>query len=220
MSRVRRAGDRAGADLECHEREALAASFAALGPAAPTILPGWDAADLLEHLDLRESGAHLLLGAHLPGPLGRRAREERERRATADWAERVERFRRGPGPLSPVGRMDRLSGQAELLIHHEDLRRGRRGWEPRRPDAERDRAAWRAVGLMAPLAMRIRADVTLISPLGGRRLRSRGAEGSLRVHGEPLELLLWVTGRDEVARVRIHGDSGGRRALDAGRRGL
>ncbi|WP_341855382.1 hypothetical protein [Brachybacterium sp. GPGPB12] len=116
--------------------------------------------------------------------------------------------------------MDRLSGQAEPLIHHEDLRRGRPDWEPRRPDAERDRAAWRAVGLMAPLAMRIPAEVTLVSPLGGRRPRSRGAEGSLRVHGEPLEPLLWVTGRDEVARVRIHGDSGGRRALAAGRRGL
>ncbi|WP_341855383.1 maleylpyruvate isomerase N-terminal domain-containing protein [Brachybacterium sp. GPGPB12] len=50
MSRVRRAGDRAGRDLESDEREALAASFAALGPAAPTILPGWDAEDLLEHL--------------------------------------------------------------------------------------------------------------------------------------------------------------------------
>ena len=37
---------------------------------------------------------------------------------------------------------------------------------------------------------------------------------------QPLELLLWVTGRDEVARVRIHGDPGGRRALAAGRRGL
>ena len=220
MSRVRGAGDRAGPGRECDEREALAASFAALGPEAPTILPGWDAEDLLEHLVLRESVPHLIVGPRLPGSLGRRAREARESRRDRPWTERVEDFRRGPGPLSFAGRMDRLSGQAELLIHHEDLRRGRRGWEPRRPDAERDRAAWRAVGLMAPLAMRVRADVTLVSPLGGRRLRSRGTEGSLRVHGEPLELLLWVTGRDEVARVRIHGDSGGRRALAAGRRGL
>ena len=130
------------------------------------------------------------------------------------------RFRRGPGPLSPVGRLDALSGQAELLIHHEDLRRAQDGWEPRRSEPERDRAAWRATGLMAPLAMRIRAEVTLVSPLGGRRLGSRRAQGSLRVHGEPLELLLWVTGRDEVARVRIHGDEAARRALAEGRRGL
>ncbi len=202
------------------EREQLAATFAALGPEAPTILPGWDAEDLLEHLMLREGGGHLLLGARLPGPLGRRAREEQERRRERPWEERLEIFRRGPGALSPVGRLDGLSGQAELLIHHEDLRRGRPGWEPRAADPDRDRDAWRALGLMAPLSMRMRADVTLVSSLGGRRLRSRRAEGSLRVHGEPLELLLWVTGRDEVARVRIHGDDGGRRALAAGHRGL
>jgi uncharacterized protein (TIGR03085 family) len=168
----------------------------------------------------REGAAHLQLGTRLPGPLGRRSREALERRRDLAWEERVDRFRRGPGPLSPVGRLDALSGQAELLIHHEDLRRAQRGWEPRPPEPERDRAAWRALGLMAPLALRVRAEILLVSPLGGRRLRSRRAEGSLRVHGEPLELLLWVTGRDEVARVRLHGDEGARRALAEGRRGL
>src|SRR5690606_39813108 len=108
-----------------------------------------------------------------PGSLGRRAREARASWRDRPWPERVEDFRTGPGPLSFAGRMARLSGQAELLIHHEDLRRRRHRCEPRRPDAERDRAAWRAVGLMAPLAMRVRADVTLVSPWGGRRLRSR-----------------------------------------------
>lgn len=220
MSRVRGAGDRAGRDRECDEREALAASFAALGPEAPTILPGWDAEDLLEHLVLRESVPHLIVGPRLPGSLGRRAREARESRRDRPWTERVEDFRRGPGPLSFAGRMDRLSGQAELLIHHEDLRRAQDGWQPRRLSAERTADAWRSVGLMAPLAMRVRADVTLVSPVGGRRLRSRGAVGALRVHGEPLELLLWVSGRGDVARVRIHGDEAALRALGEGRRGL
>lgn len=73
---------------------------------------------------------------------------------------------------------------------------------------------------MAPLAMRIRAEVTLVSPLGGRRLGSRRAQGSLRVHGEPLELLLWVTGRDEASRVQVHGEPAALRALQDGRRGL
>lgn len=202
------------------ERAELAASFAELGPEAPTILPGWDAEDLLEHLVLRESAPHLILGPRLPGPLGDRAREARERRREESWERRVEAFRAGPGPLSPAGRLDALSGQAELLIHHEDLRRAQPGWEPRPPAAERDRSAWRALGLMAPLAMKVPADVTFVSPLGGRRIGSRHAAGSLRVHGEPLDLLLWVTGRDDVARVRIHGDDGGRRALEEGRRGL
>ena len=202
------------------EREQFAATFLELGPEAPTILPGWDAAALLEHLHVRERAPQQMLAERLPGPLRSRARVALARYRDTPWIERVEQFRTPPGPLSPVGRLDALSGQAELLIHHEDLRRAQPGWEPRRlaPDAAAD--AWRAIGLMASLVMKVGADVTLVSPLGGRRLRVRRAAGSLRVHGEPLDLLLWISGRDEVARVRIHGDEPALRALREGRRGL
>jgi len=206
--------------MEMTEREQFAETFLELGPEAPTILPGWDAAALLEHLHVRERAPQLMVADRLPGPLRSRARTALSRYRELPWSDRVARFRTPPGPLSPVGRLDALSGQAELLIHHEDLRRAQDGWEPRRlaPDAAAD--AWRAIGLMAPLAMKVRADVTLVSPLGGRQLRARRAAGSLRVHGEPLDLLLWVSGRDEVARVRIHGDEPALRALREGRRGL
>src|SRR5690625_6301013 len=70
-----------------------------------------------------------------------------------------------------------------------------------------------AVGPMARVAMRVRADVILVSPLGGRRLPSRRGDASVRVHGEPIELLLWVSGRDRAARVRVHGDQAGLTAL-------
>ncbi|ATG52016.1 TIGR03085 family protein [Brachybacterium vulturis] len=206
--------------LQHDEREAFARTFLILGPAAPTILPGWDAAELLEHLLGRERAPHLVVGARLPGPLGRRAAAARAAERQQPWERRVGAFRDGPGRLSPVGRIDALSGQGELLIHHEDLRRAQPGWTPRRLPAETAADAWRAVGLMAPLAMSVRAEVTLVSPLGGRRLRSRRAVGSLRVHGDPLELLLWVSGRDEVAGVRIHGDQAALQALQEGRRGL
>ncbi|MGP9744747.1 TIGR03085 family metal-binding protein [Brachybacterium sp. AOP29-B2-41] len=202
------------------EREDFAASFLALGPVAPTILPGWDAAALLEHLHLRERAPHLMLAHRLPDRWAGRARSALERYRRTPWEERVAAFHAGPGPLSPIGRIDALSGQAELLIHHEDLRRAQDGWEPRRISAARAEDAWRAVGLMAPLAMSMQADVTLVSPLGGRRLRARRSAGSLRVHGEPLELLLWVSGRDEVARVQVHGEPAALRALQDGRRGL
>src|SRR5699024_7695576 len=111
----------------------------------PTILPGWDAEDLLEHLRERESSPHLAVGAALPGPLGRRATAAREAWRDRPWPARVESFRAGPGRLSPVGALDRLSGQGELLIHHEDLRRARPGWEPRQLPAETVAEAWRAV---------------------------------------------------------------------------
>lgn len=202
------------------ERAELADSFLALGPRARTILPGWDAADLLDHLLVREGHPHLVVGSSLPGPIGRRAVRAREALRDLPWGQQIEALRAGPGRLSPAGAADRLSGQGELLIHHEDLRRAQDGWEPRRLDPAASADAWTSLGLMAPLVMRLRADVTLVSPLGGRRVRSRRAEGSLRVHGEPLELLLWASGRERVARVRVHGDAGGMRALQEGRRGV
>lgn len=211
---------RPAADRPASEREEFAETFLALGEHAPTVLPGWDAADLLEHLLLREGAPQLILGRRLPGRLGAAARQRIEDLRALPWRARVERFRTGPGRFSVAGRADALTGQAELLIHHEDLRRALEGHEVRVLDRERTEAAWRAVGLMAPVAMHVAADVTLVSPLGGRRYRSRSSRGSLRVHGDPLELLLWVTGRDEIARVRLHGDEGARRALAEGRRGL
>ncbi|MGO1284435.1 MAG: TIGR03085 family metal-binding protein [Brachybacterium sp.] len=202
------------------EREEFAATFLALGAEAPTILPGWDAAALLEHLHLRERAPHLMLAARLPRPLRTRALEALARYRESSWQQRVARFRDAPGPLSPIGRLDALSGQAELLIHHEDLRRAQDHWEPRRLSAASTAGAWRAVGLMAPLAMQVQADVTLVSPLGGRQVRARHSAGGLRVYGDPLELLLWVSGRDEAARVRVHGEPAALRALQDGRRGL
>lgn len=149
------------------EREAFARTFLTYGPQAPTILPGWDAEDLLEHLLERERHPHLVLGSTLPGPLGHRAAAARAARRERSWQERVEIFRQGPGRLSPIGRIDAFSGEGELLIHHEDLRRAQNDWEPRVLHPETAAQAWRAVGLMAPLAMTVRSEVTLVSPLGG-----------------------------------------------------
>lgn len=202
------------------EREALAASFLSLGPDAATILPGWDARELMVHLLLRERHSALVPGLTLPGSLGSRARAVREELREADWETLVERLREGPGRLSPLGAVDRFSGQAEQLIHHEDLRRAQDGWEPRGPSGVSQEDAWRAVRLMAPLTLRVPVQVLLVSPLGGARVGSRTADASIRVHGEPVDLLLWATGRERVARVRLHGDAAGRRALAAGGRGL
>lgn len=201
-------------------RAEISASFLELGPQAPTILPGWDAAQLLSHLLLRERYPYLPLGRRLPGGWGRRSEEAVGRLESRPWREQVELLRSGPPRLSPTGIADRLTGDAELLIHHEDLLRAQPGWTDRRARPEVQEQAWQVVGAMARVAMRVRADVTLVSPSGGRRLTSRRGDGGLRVHGEPIDLLLWVSGRDEVARVRVHGDQAALEALREGRRGL
>ena len=201
-------------------RESLSAAFLDLGPQAPTILPGWEAAQLLSHLLLRERYPHLQIGRMLPSGLGRGAAAAVEQLEASPWQEQVELLRNGPPRLSPVAAVDRLSNDSELLIHREDLLRAQPDREPQPAPAELQAQAWQAVGPMARVAMRVRADVILVSPLGGRRLPSRRGDASVRVHGEPIELLLWVSGRDRAARVRVHGDQAGLAALREGRRGL
>ncbi|GAB4096194.1 TIGR03085 family metal-binding protein [Brachybacterium horti] len=202
------------------ERAQIADALAQLGPAAPTILPGWGARDLLDHLLLRERFWTLQLGGALPGPAGTALTQRKEAALGLPWEQKVALLREGPGRLSPAGRADALTGDLELLIHHEDLRRAQDGWRPRRITPEVERAAWRGIGVFARLSLRVDARVTLVSPRGGKQVGPRRAEGSLRVHGEVLELLLWVTGRDEVARVQIQGDLAGLAALREGRRGI
>ena len=202
------------------ERRLLADDLARLGPEAPTILPGWDALELLDHLLLRERYWPLVAGGKLPGPAGRRAQARRERALARPWDEKIDLLRDGPPRSSPAGKADALTGDLELLIHHEDLLRAQDGWRPRRLPAAVERAAWRGVGGFALIALKVPARVTLVSPRGGRQVGPRRAEGSLRVHGEVLELLLWVTGRDEVAQVQVQGDAAGLAALREGRRGI
>ncbi|MGY5764504.1 TIGR03085 family metal-binding protein [Brachybacterium sp. DNPG3] len=205
------------------ERADFADDLSRLGPTAPTILPGWDALELLEHLLHRERLPHLMIGRRLPGPLGEKAASADDAFLALPWEQKVDLLRAGPPAASPARCTDALSGDAELLIHHEDLLRAQHGWEPRTLDARTLDRTWRAVSLFSRAMMRIPADVTLVSPQGGIRRAAggrRASRGSLRVLGDPLELLLWVSGRDDVARVRIEGDDAARRALAEGRRGL
>ena len=64
--------------LVAAERASLADDFVSFGPDAPTILDGWDAQDLLEHLIIREHRPDLLVGSQVP--VG----------AVTDWVEAVD----------------------------------------------------------------------------------------------------------------------------------
>ncbi|MCS6710627.1 TIGR03085 family protein [Brachybacterium sp. EF45031] len=203
------------------ERRALADDFDRLGPDAPTILPGWDAEDLLEHLIVRETRPDLALGEAVPvPPVAERTRRALERRRETSWTRRVEEFRSGPARLSPLRPIDQLVNTGEYLVHHEDLLRAQPGWEPRPLGAEAERELWALVRRAARVLVRVPVDVTLVSPHGGVRVRTRHPEGTVRVHGPASELLLWIFGRDEVTQVEVIGDEDTLAALQRGRRGV
>lgn len=212
--------DQGRTDLAALERARLADLFEQLGPQAPTILPGWTAEDLLDHLLVREGAPTAMLDAERGGLLSVWASGRRRRLTDGDWTAKVARFRQGAPRTSLFRPLDRLANGAEHLIHHEDLRRAQPGWRPRRFPRQEQEQIWALVARFAPVMARVKARLILVSPLGGHRV-GRGGPGrpSIRVHGDPCELLLWIYGRDDVAQVRISADDAGRRALAAGRRG-
>jgi uncharacterized protein (TIGR03085 family) len=200
------------------ERLALADLLAELGPDAPTLCTGWDTRDLAAHLVVRERRPDAAAGIVLPA-LRRRTGSVQDDYRQRPYAELVELVRNGPGPLSPFALpgADRFLNTTEYVIHHEDVRRAQPGWAPRELPAKVQDALWSAVRGRAPLALRkVRAGVVLrrtdatVPPLVGAK-----GEPVATVSGEPLELLLFLFGRRDHARVDISGDAAARAALEA-----
>src|SRR5690625_404315 len=98
-------------------RESLSAAFLDLGPRAPTILPGWEAAQLLSHLLLRERYPHLQIGRMLPSGLGRGAAAAVEQLEASPWQEQVELLRNGPPLPMPAASVVPPSYDIELCDH-------------------------------------------------------------------------------------------------------
>jgi uncharacterized protein (TIGR03085 family) len=191
------------------ERGALADLFESLGPAAPTLCAGWDTAHLAAHLVNRERRPDALpgLGAELvlPGnPLTTWSHRLEDRlRTSTSYAEVVDRLRSGPPAWSPMSWpvLDRALNTTEFAIHHEDVRRAQPGWSPRTLDRSVQDQLWSALALFARRAAGRRGLVLRRSDVPGAEKRFRN--GGRTVEGEPMELLLWTSGRRDAARVTV-----------------
>lgn len=202
------------------ERQALSALFDELGPDQPTLCEGWRTRDLAAHLVVREHRPDAAPGIMVPA-LAFHTKRVQDSYAAKPWQELVGMVRRGPSWWWPtrIGPLDELTNGAEFLVHHEDVRRGQPNWAPRQADPERDAAAWRSVKAMAKLSLR-RAPVGVVLNAGeNRELTAKSGERKVTVSGAPVELLLWVFGRDAV-RVEFEGDSADVDRLKALSRGL
>lgn len=202
------------------ERRALTDLFEEVGPDAPTLCEGWQARDLAAHLVLREHRPDAAPGILLPAFAGHTQRVQ-DSYAARPWAELVASVRRGPAWYWPtsIGRLDELTNAAEFLVHHEDLRRAQDGWEPRPPDAARDAAAWRTARQMGRMSVRKSpVGVTIRTP-DGRSAQLKAGPDAVTIVGDPVELVLYLFGRDAV-RLDYEGDPAAIDRLHAVGRGL
>ncbi|MDA8283684.1 MAG: TIGR03085 family metal-binding protein [Actinomycetota bacterium] len=184
------------------ERAALAQLLLEVGADAPTLCKGWRTRDLAAHLLARETRPDAAVGILFP-PLAARAERVRRGLAASEWTQLVHRVRSGPPPwLRPL---DEPVNALEYFVHHEDVRRAGEGWQPRMLEAAQEAGLWRRLRPMAMLTLR-RAGVAveLESPGHGMIRAGRGPD-TVRLVGQPSELVLVASGRGGHARVQQEG---------------
>lgn len=212
---VRRAGPTLVAvtlDIDLRERAELCDLFATLGPDAPTLCGDWTTADLAAHLVVRERNPLALPGILLRGRFEGLAEKAMGRELERNGYEGVvARVRSGPPPgptaLRPVGR---LTNTLEFVVHHEDVRRPA-GRGPRPDDADLQDAVWALLGRSARLLVaRARlggAGLTLVRPGVEPIVAHRAGDlGTAMLTGDPVEVLLHLNGRPQVAEAELTGD--------------
>lgn len=192
--------------LAREERLRLASLLRKVGPGAPTLCEGWKTRDLAIHLVMRDRDLPALVGEHLKLFAKRHERVDELLRETP-WIELVGKLAQGPTAWNPsswgVG-VDSLMNTAEFLIHHEDVRRAQPGWRARELGTQVQKDM---LGLVRALALpyAIRKGVHLVlQPRGFDEIRAgRTNKTTLTVSGLPVELLLYLFGREKNAVVDV-----------------
>ncbi|WBB59957.1 TIGR03085 family metal-binding protein [Streptomyces sp. WMMC500] len=189
------------------ERLLLADLLEGAGPEAPTLCEGWTTYDLAAHVVVRErrqDAAGGLLFKQLQNRLERVQAEFRQK----PYEELVGLIRGGPPRFSPFAlkQVDEAANIVEFYVHAEDVRRAQPDYAPRELDPVFSDALWhrlergaRMMGRKSPVGLVLRR------PDGQTAVAHRGAP-VVTVTGEPGELLLFATGRQEAAKVELAGD--------------
>jgi uncharacterized protein (TIGR03085 family) len=200
------------------ERAALVETMRAVGPDAPTLCGDWTTRDLAAHLVVREGRPDATAGVAIPFLAGYTAKVQRQVTESTDWEKLLDKIAAGPPLYSPFKIIDPIANLGEMYIHHEDVRRAQTGWEPRQLDDALVKALGRGLSIMARLTLaKAPARVSLRTP-DGKTLATVGRGPELTVTGEPQELLLFLSGRDEVR--LTFSDAQVAQTVRANRRGL
>ena len=182
-------------------RQSVCDALLAVGPDAPTLCEGWDAADLAAHLVVRERRPDSGPGIVWPPLAGYTDKVRRSVKDRTPWDKLVETVRQGPPLL--LRPFDGPMNTVEYFIHAEDVRRAQPDWIPHPLSPELADALWARVG-PGGLAKKVPATVVISSP--GRDEKVAGSGPRLVLTGDPGELTLFAAGRQAASKVEISGD--------------
>ena len=206
--------------LALRERQALCDLALDLGEDAPTLCDGWVAGGLVAHLLVRERRPIAAAG-DIGGPLSGRAARAMAAERRTPYAELVSRLRTPAPVLRGLPVLDSAMNSFEMLVHHEDLRRGQSDWSPRELPAEDLDRIWsqlaragRVLGRKLPVPTMLRRTDT------GATATARKGEDPATVAGPVVELVLFLFGRGASAGVTFDGSPDQVAALRAAELGV
>jgi uncharacterized protein (TIGR03085 family) len=204
------------------ERDALCDLLAEVGPDQPTLCEGWTARDLAAHIIVRERRPDAALGVLVP-PLRARSEAIRAKTATSHtFGQLIDLVRRPPAlSMSGPALTDRVLNTAEFFIHHEDVRRGRPGWQSRTLDPALEHVLHKQLKLVGRLRLRRFPARLTIRVTGDAPIVTGGAASpDVELSGDVGELTLFLSGRQRAARVDITGPEEIANRLRAARLGI
>jgi uncharacterized protein (TIGR03085 family) len=187
------------------EREQLSDLLTSMGPDAPTLCEGWTTRDLAAHIVVRERRPDSALGI-LVKPLAGHGERVRLARAALPYPELIGQLR-NPPVWSPISNplVDPLTNTMEMFIHHEDVRRGAAGWEPRALDRGLETTLHRNLKLIVRGSLHrlgISAEITAT----GFAPEKVGAGPPVRIAGDVGEIAVFFFGRQHASRATVDGD--------------
>jgi len=209
--------------LDATERRELCDLLAELGPDAPTLCEGWTTTDLAAHLVVREHNLcawpAIALGDKVPAA-ERLTAKLMAQAAARGYEQLTDTVRAGP-PFGPFGWSASRSvlNLPEYVVHHEDVRRAN-DRAPRQGRPDLDQTVWRILSSRSRLYVRRVKGHGVILQWGDERLIAKKGETSAAIAGQPVDLLLYVSGRKSHAEVELTGDSDAVRTVQRVKLGL
>ncbi|MBB5933529.1 TIGR03085 family metal-binding protein [Streptomyces zagrosensis] len=189
------------------ERLVLADLLEGAGPQAPTLCGDWTTRDLAAHVVVRERRSDAAAGL-LIKPLAARLARVQGEFAAKPYEELIQLIRTGPPRFSPFAlkQVDEAANIVEFYVHAEDVRRAQPDWTPRELDPVFSSTLWSRVERVARALAR-KSPVGLVVRIpDGRTAVARKGTPVVTVTGDPAEVLLFLYGRQDAARVEVTGD--------------
>lgn len=187
--------------LATRQRAQLIDLFKDLGPFAPTLCEGWKTQDLAAHLWIREHKPWAMLGVASERFKDLTDRIQMDALHTHGYPELVERLRKPSLLMRPL---DKVVNGAEFFIHHMDVLRANGRDQEISP---RDENSLRTpLKMFATKAAKAYGDRVVIDTNDGKQLELGQGSRPVHVVGKPSEVLLFVAGRTDHAKVELIGE--------------